>query len=175
MIKMTNAQQLEEKCPGKLAGVAPAHYSITSVVYQQTFRRVVILALITLGLFATTVRAQVVGITKPFDPTSQQQAPAPASQQLAPIGESVVTGNGIEYHGGPVMQGPHNVYFIWYGNFSGNIALTILPDLINGFGGSQYFNINSTYGDATGNVANTATMAGAFFDNYSQGTALNGT
>ena len=31
---------------------------------------------------------------------------------------------------------------------------------------------NTTYGDASGNIANTATMAGALFDNYSQGTAL---
>jgi Phosphate-induced protein 1 conserved region len=175
MIKMTNAQQLEEKCSGKLAGVAPPHYSITSVVYQQAFRRVIILVLVTLGLFATTVRAQVVGITKPFFPLGQQQAPAPASQQLAPIGEAVVTGNGIEYHGGPIMPGPHNVYFIWYGNWSGNSALTILPELINGFGGSQYFNTNTTYGDATSNIANTATLAGQAFDNYSHGTALNST
>jgi hypothetical protein len=175
MIKMANAQQLKQKSPGKLAGVAPAHYSIASVVCQQTFRRVVMLLLIMLGLFATTLRAQVVGITKPFDPTSQQQAPAPASQQLAPIGEAVVTGNGIEYHGGPVMLGPHNVYFIWYGNFAGNIALTMLPDLINGFGGSEYFNTNTTYGDVNSNIANTVTMAKQVFDNYSHGTALNNT
>ena len=172
MIKMTNAQQLEEKCPGKLAGVAPAHYSITSVGYQQAFRRVIILVLVTLGLFATTVRAQIVGITKPFDPTSQQQAPAPANQQPAPIGDAVVTGNGIEYHGGPVMPGPHNVYLIWYGNWTGNNATTILPDLISGLGGSLYFNTNTTYGDATHDVANTVTLAGQRFDNYSQGTAL---
>ncbi|HEY2361733.1 MAG TPA: hypothetical protein VGK36_11485 [Candidatus Angelobacter sp.] len=113
------------------------------------------------------------GITKPFDPANFQSGSN--SLPLGPIGEAVVTGNGIEYHGGPVMQGPHNVYFIWYGNFSGNSALSILPDLINGFGGSQYFNTNTTYGDTTGNIANTAAMAGAFFDNYSQGTALNGT
>src|SRR6266478_9250636 len=124
MIKMTNARQLEEKCPGKLAGIAPAHYSITSVAYQQTFRRVIILVLVTLGLFATAVQAQVVGITKPFDPASQQQT--------LPTPDAVVTGNGIEYAGGPVMLGPHNVYFIWYGNWTGNIATTILPELISG-------------------------------------------
>src|SRR6267154_6073487 len=175
MIKMTNAQQLEEQCSGKLAGVAPAHYSITSVVYQQAFRRVVILVLITLGLFATTVRAQVVGITKPFDPIGQQQAPAPANPQLAPIGEAVVTGNGIEYAGGPVMLGPHNVYFIWYGNWTGNNATTILPELISGFSGSLYFNTNTTYGDVNSNIANTVTMAKQVFDNGSHGTALNNT
>ncbi|MCU1255205.1 MAG: hypothetical protein JWM83_1504 [Candidatus Angelobacter sp.] len=174
MINMTFAQQLEEKCSGKPANASLLHRSVKRVAASQHgFRRVVILALTMLGLFANVARAQFVGMTKPFDPSSLQLAPS--NPQLGPIGESVVTGNGIEYHGGPVMQGPHNVYFIWYGNFSGNSALTILPDLINGFGGSRYFNTNTTYGDATGDTANTATMAGAVFDNYSHGTALNNT
>ena len=133
---------------------------------METFKRVVLLALVSFGLFANVAKAQFIGITKPFDP---------ANQELAPIGEAIVTGNGIEYHGGPVMLGPHNVYFIWYGNFSGNIALTMLPDLIKGFNGSRYFNTNTTYGDATGNIANTVALAGQVFDNYSQGTALNNT
>jgi hypothetical protein len=133
---------------------------------MEIFKRVILLAVLSFGLYGNVARAQFIGITKPIDP---------ASQELAPIGEAVVTGNGIEYHGGSVMLGPHNVYFIWYGNFSGNVALTILPDLINGFGGSQYFNTNTTYGDATANIANTATLAGQIFDNYSQGTALTGT
>ena len=133
---------------------------------METFKCVVLLALVSFGLFANVAKAQFIGITKPFDP---------ANQQLAPIGEAIVTGNGIEYHGGPVMLGPHNVYFIWYGNFSGNIALTMLPDLIKGFNGSRYFNTNTTYGDASGNIANTVTFAGQVFDNYSQGTALNNT
>ncbi|HZE24610.1 MAG TPA: hypothetical protein VE054_11485, partial [Blattabacteriaceae bacterium] len=133
---------------------------------MEIFKRVILLAVLSFGLFGNVARAQFIGVTKPFDS---------ASQELAPIGAAIVTGNGIEYNGGPVMLGPHNVYFIWYGNFSGNSALTILPDLINGFGGSQYFNTNTTYGDATGNIANTVTMAGAAFDNYSQGTALTGT
>ena len=40
-----------------------------------------------------------------------------------------VKGNGINYHGGPVMLGTTNVYYIWYGNWSGNSATTILTDL----------------------------------------------
>ncbi len=89
------------------------------------------------------------------------------------ISTAVVTGNGIEYHGGPVMRGPHNVYFIWYGNWSLNTATAILPDFISSLGGSGYFNTNTTYGDNIGNVPNTVFMAGQFFDNYSQGTVLN--
>jgi len=53
--------------------------------------------------------------------------------------------NGISYHGGPVMLGTTNVYYIWYGNWSGNSATTILTDLASSIGGSGYFNINTTY------------------------------
>jgi hypothetical protein len=70
------------------------------------------------------------------------------------------------------MHGPHNVYLIWYGNWNGNSATTVLPDFIASLDGSSYFNTNTTYGDSTGNVQNTVTMAGQAFDNYSQGTAL---
>jgi hypothetical protein len=162
---MTFAHELlQDKFSGKLPTAAFSSDPVSRAMSMPAaFRRAVLLLVVCLGLFANVARAQFVGITKPFDL---------ANPELAPIGETVVTGNGIEYHGGPVMQGPHNVYFIWYGNFSGNPALTILPDLINGFGGSRYFNTNTTYGDTTGNIANTATMAGAFFDNFSQGKAL---
>src|SRR5579859_1209230 len=167
MTKITFAQKLEVRHPGKMATGAFSNKPISRrATVQQRFRHVILLALFSLGLFANVARAQFIGITKPFDP---------ASPALAPIGEAIVTGNGIEYNGGPVMLGPHNVYFIWYGNFSGNVALNMLPDLIKGFNGSQYFNTNTTYGDATGNIANTVALSGQVFDNYSQGTALNNT
>ena len=166
MINVSSARNPEEKCSRKLSTDVCSDPSRRAAAIMEIFKRVILLAVLSFGLFGNVARAQFIGVTKPFNP---------ASQELAPIGAAIVTGNGIEYNGGPVMLGPHNVYFIWYGNFSGNSALTILPDLINGFGGSQYFNTNTTYGDATGNIANTVTMAGAAFDNYSQGTALTGT
>jgi hypothetical protein len=55
--------------------------------------------------------------------------------------------NGINYHGGPVVMGTFNIYFIWYGNWTGDTALTLLPDLIANLGGSGYYNINTTYTD----------------------------
>jgi hypothetical protein len=175
--KMTFALELlQDKSSRKLPTAAFSSDPVSRATsIPAAFRQAMLLLVVSLGLFANVARAQVMGITKPFDPASFQPGPNPANSTLGPIGETVVTGNGIEYHGGPVMQGPHNVYFIWYGNFSGNIALTMLPDLINGLGGSRYFNTNTTYGDATGDIANTVTMAGSFFDNYSQGVALNET
>ena len=81
--------------------------------------------------------------------------------------------NGINYHGGPVILGTTNVYYIWYGNWSGNSATTILQNLAQGIGGSPYFNINTTYYDGSNrHVTNSVSYAGSTTDNYSQGTGL---
>src|ERR1700687_1497049 len=83
------------------------------------------------------------------------------------------TNNGITYHGGPVMLNTVNVYFIWYGNWSGNTATTILPALVNGISGSPYFNINTTYYDGAGNhVSGFVQHLTDTNDNYSSGTKL---
>src|SRR5262245_43513925 len=40
--------------------------------------------------------------------------------------KTVVTGNGINYHGGPVLQGnPVPIYLIWYGNWNGTGSNTM--------------------------------------------------
>ncbi len=116
------------------------------------------------GVHAADAQNQPAGLVPPI--SSSQPTPTP------PQASAVTTGNGIDYHGGPVMLGPHNIYFIWYGGWSGNTATTILPDFINGLNGSSYFNTNTTYGDNTGDIANTISLAGQFFDNYSQGSSL---
>jgi len=82
----------------------------------------------------------------------------------------------LTYHGGQVMLGPHDVYFIWYGNWAGNTALNILPDFVNGLNGSAYFNILSIYSDNTGaRPDDLVALSGQAFDNYSQGTSLTAT
>ena len=84
-----------------------------------------------------------------------------------------VRGNGINYHGGPVMLGTTNVHYIWYGNWQGNTATTILTDLAQNIGGSPYFNINTTYYNGSNqHVSNSVSYAGNTSDNYSHGTAL---
>jgi len=81
--------------------------------------------------------------------------------------------NGIFYHGGPVMTSDVNIYYIWYGDWSGNSATTILTDLANNIGGSPYFNINTTYVDGNNNpVTGNVWYAGATTDPYTYGTSL---
>src|SRR5215831_10961232 len=65
------------------------------------------------------------------------------TRQTAQLAAPAVSQNGILYHGGSVMTSPHNTaYFIWYGNWSGNDAPTILENMVKHIGGSPWFNIN---------------------------------
>ena len=81
--------------------------------------------------------------------------------------------NGISYHGGPVMLGGSDVYYIWYGNWSGNSATTILPSFVTGENGSPYFNINTTYYNGSNqHVSNSVTYRSSYTDSYSQGTSF---
>jgi hypothetical protein len=54
--------------------------------------------------------------------------------------------NGIFYHGGPLILGTTNAYYIWYGNWAG-IRRHPPDNLARSIGGSPYFNINTTYFD----------------------------
>ncbi len=114
--------------------------------------------------------------------------PQSRDTELAPLGKHALrevhndqgkpnkgggAGNGISYHGGPVMLGGVNVYLIWYGNWSGNTAPAILTDLVSSIGGSPYFNINTTYTNGgTTHVSSSVAYAGTANDAYSQGTSL---
>jgi hypothetical protein len=93
--------------------------------------------------------------------------------------------NGIQYHGGPIMDDANgvNVYFIWYGDWSKDTAAqTIVTDFIKHLGGSPYAAINTTYYDMepgpTGtNVVKDWVTTGIHYmgsasDNYSRGVNL---
>jgi len=74
------------------------------------------------------------------------------------------------------MRNGVNIYYIWYGDWSkDSTANAILTNFAQYVGGSPYFNINTTYGDANGSVPNTPgtiRYAGAAYDSGSLGTSL---
>jgi phosphate-induced protein 1 len=84
-----------------------------------------------------------------------------------PTGQAVVTGNGINYHGGPVMKGnPVHTYVIWYGNWAGtgsNTAATrsLIEHFLGTIGGSAIELVNTTYGDNSGNVSGNVSFNGS--------------
>jgi len=83
------------------------------------------------------------------------------------------TSGQISYHGGPLILGTTHAYYIWYGNWAGNTATTILTDFANSIGSSPYFNINTTYYNGSNvHVTNSVALNGSTTDNYSQGTNL---
>ncbi len=95
----------------------------------------------------------------------------------------VKTGNGILYHGGPVMHGsPVHAYFIWYGNWTNGPKTSDHEDTVNlihtlfgpthGMGGSSYFKITTTYGDATGNASGNLDELASVTNSYSRGKQL---
>ncbi|MBV8206290.1 MAG: hypothetical protein JO041_05815 [Acidobacteria bacterium] len=112
------------------------------------------------------------GIDDPKAPPAQDIADdnaGPSNQASRSRG----SGNGINYHGGPVMLGTVNVYFIWYGNWSGNTATSLLPTLISDLSGSKYEHINTSYYNGSNqHVAGLMNLSGQQNDNYTYGTAL---
>jgi Phosphate-induced protein 1 conserved region len=101
-----------------------------------------------------------------------------------PIGDTVVTGNGINYHtGGTILAGnPVPIYIIWYGNWTNGpkasdtlVTRTLIESFLSSssLGGSSYEAINTTYGDPTHNVSGHLNFTKSILDNYSHGTRFN--
>lgn len=81
--------------------------------------------------------------------------------------------NAIVYHNGPLMISTTNVYYIWYGNWSGNSATTILTDLMLNFTGSAIYNTNTSYFNGSNvHVLNSVNYVQSTTDNYSLGSSL---
>jgi hypothetical protein len=132
---------------------------------------------------AGAVRADVDELVPTGKGWGERPAPGPGPGEGAGQGQGQPQGqgkpsrptssNGIDYHGGPLIVSGPSVYYIWYGNWSGNTATTILTDLAKNIGGSPYFNINTTYYNGSGtHVSNKVTYKTSTTDNYSHGASL---
>jgi hypothetical protein len=84
-------------------------------------------------------------------------------------------GNDINYHGGPVMHGTVNLYYIWYGDWQENSpAVGILSDFAKNIGNSPYLMINTSYWDYTGQPATASIkFGGSYFAKYLFDNVLN--
>jgi hypothetical protein len=128
---------------------------------------------------AGAVRADVDDLVPTGKGWGERPAPGPGPGEGAGQGQGKpqsnrpTSGNGIDYHGGPLIVSGPSVYYIWYGNWSGNTATTILTDLAKSIGNTPYFNINTTYYNGSGqHVANAVTYKASTTDNYSHGASL---
>ncbi len=90
-----------------------------------------------------------------------------------PTGQAVVTGNGISYHGGPVLKSnPVPIYLIFYGNWNSTgsntqASVSLIEHFISTLGNTPYEHIATTYGDTTGNVSGNVSLGGVTFVNSS--------
>ncbi len=95
-----------------------------------------------------------------------------AMQAILPAARTAAS-NGILYHGGPIMTGTVDVYYIWYGNWGTNSAKTILTDFISHLGGSPYEHINTTYYNGAGtHVSGNIAYKGSYSTSAYLGTSL---
>lgn len=123
------------------------------------------------AVFVVILAVNFMAAQKIRDGAGQPLAPAGAGHGVqpdaTPTGQTVVTGNGISYHGGPVMKGnPVHAYVIWYGNWSGsgsNTAATrsLIEHFLGTIGGSNIEKVNTTYGDSSGNVSGNVSFSGS--------------
>lgn len=132
-----------------------------------------VLFCITLAFLNVTCRAQV--------DLSLAVQPHGIPAKGAAVSQPIATYNGIQYNGGPVMNQVNgvNVYFIWYGNWTGSPVPAILTDFISHMGGTPYFNMDTSYYDfnkfvngVKDPVVNRVNFGGSVNDNYSLGTYL---
>jgi len=139
-----------------------------------------------MNAFARALLAQGLAVLAASQLTVAAAAPLAVHRTLdqkAVLGMPLTDGNGanvmalapVTYHGGPLLNNPAgvNVYVIWYGNWTGNTAQSVIPQFLQQIGGSPYYNINTTYVDSYHvPVANKVTYKGSTTDAYSQGSSL---
>lgn len=120
-------------------------------------------------------------------------APRPgASLAAAPNKGSLPTGKGfginndpnplprskyrIDNHNQAVLRGRQNLYFIWYGDWTGadrSLDQQIVGEMAATIGVTPYLNIVQLYSDASGrNASSGVVYAGAVYDSYSHGSEL---
>lgn len=83
------------------------------------------------------------------------------SHDTAGINAAAARTNGISYHGGPVMTGGANVYYIYYGDTwsSDTLGQQVLNNLASNIGGSPWWGIDTTYTQGSVHVSSSVKFA----------------
>lgn len=88
------------------------------------------------------------------------------------VSRPAVPEHGIQYHGGPVMLGPVNLYYIWYGD-NDDTTRSVLTDFGNTLGGSRWYQLLTSYTDGNGvPLSKSLVLKGAVSVGYTQGKTL---
>ena len=162
-------------CTTKPEPLACVFRKLCASTKRSTIKNLILVSMVT-GLPAA-VKAQSAtelsvpkGIARTREAHAAQQSSWEGQIVESAVSSAVPQGHAINYYGGPVMLGTVNIYYIWYGNWSGDSAVSILSDLAANLGGSPYLNINSSYYDSSLNrPTNSVRLAGSLIDNYSEG------
>jgi len=121
-----------------------------------------------------------------FAPRADASVAAAPSKSVLPTGTGFGINNDpnppqrtkyrMDYHDNPVLRGPQNLYFIWYGDWSGadrSLDQQIVSELAASIGNTPYLNIAQLYSDLDGNKASSAVIfGGGVYDAYSHGSIL---
>jgi len=147
-------------------------------------RRIQVLGVVAIGVTGVFLGLQAAeGPDRDVQPTGKgigtlQHPPMPEQANGSPgakAGGAKPSTNGISYHGGPVMLNPVNMYYIWYGDWTGNTATSILADLATNIGNSAYYNINRTYTNGSGEHVSTVFNGATVSTTYPYGKSLSDT
>jgi hypothetical protein len=111
--------------------------------------------------------AQVREFEKPVALDGENKCDMRPWDALAAAASCVGNGLPISYHAGPVITQPSKIYYIWYGDWTGNTAPSISTDFATNFGSSAYHSINTTY-----SVHPSVSYGGSAYDWYSRGREL---
>src|SRR6185312_9409858 len=134
-----------------------------------------------LAFFFVILAVNFMAAQKPLVTPGGDQVPngkhSTSGQTAAPVqdptGQAVVTGNGISYHGGPVLKSnPVPIYLIFYGNWNSTgsntqASVSLIEHFVSTLGNTPYEKIATTYGDTTGNVSGNVSLGGVTFVNSS--------
>lgn len=120
-------------------------------------RRLNLALALTLGISGIFLGLQAAPPEKDTAPTGKgvgtlQHPPMPDQANGNPSGNAGfrISSSTITYHGGPVMTNQAHIYYIWYGDWTGNSGVSLLEYFAANIGSSTYYRINTSYKNGAG-------------------------